>query len=182
MPGDVFGQFDDGDVWALDLRTGTETRFIENAFNPAFSPDGAHIAVDASWAGPRRIWMLDREGHNPQQVTTDTSEARAHLRPRWSPEGKRIVFQNLERTKFDIRAVDLASTISFSHDHSRIMDVVGHRVLWVTPLGGKPVKVYEFPDPTVRIDYPVWSPDGKWVLFDRFLPQGGDVWMMENFE
>ncbi|HSQ25421.1 MAG TPA: hypothetical protein VLN44_13440 [Pyrinomonadaceae bacterium] len=28
----------------------------------------------------------------------------------------------------------------------------------------------------------VWSPDGQWVLFDRFRPQGGDIWMMENIE
>jgi len=42
--------------------------------------------------------------------------------------------------------------------------------------------VYEFADPAVRIDYPVWSPDGKWLLFDRFRPEGGDIWVMENFE
>jgi Tol biopolymer transport system component len=29
---------------------------------------------------------------------------------------------------------------------------------------------------------PAWSPDGRWVLFDRFRPQGGDIWMMEGFE
>ncbi|HXZ78283.1 MAG TPA: protein kinase [Terriglobales bacterium] len=470
QPGDVFGQYDDADVWALDLRNGTEYKLIENAFNPSYSPDSTRIAVDASWAGPRRIWILDNQGHNPQQATTDTSEAIVHLRPRWSADGQRIVFQNQERTKFDIRAVELASKrmvwvtndqflnihpvwsrsgkfiyfssyrsgglnvwrvpvkedgspagapqqltmgagqdvelalagnrnrlafailkqnadiwrlpvspdtgmstgppqavlattredsrgawspdgqsiafnsdrsgdmniwvhsfkdgsdrqltrgpggdfqanwspdgkqiaffssrsgtpniwildvesgalqqltkgnvdlnpffspdgnwiayqsdrggrlelwvmrpdgsdarqltrtgitghfarwtatgdgviyrcpscggkpqtmqvklqggdpeplvesaggshMSFSPDHSRIMDVVGHRVLWVSPVvGGKPEKIYEFSDPTIRIDYPVWSPDGKWILFDRFLPQGGDVWMMENFE
>ena len=32
----------------------------------------------------------------------------------------------------------------------------------------KPEMVYEFPDPDVRIDDPVWWPDGEWVLFDRF--------------
>jgi Tol biopolymer transport system component len=73
--------------------------------------------------------------------------------------------------------------MSFSPDYSRIMDVVGHKVLWVSPLNGsKPEKVFEFSDADVRIDYPVWSPDGKWVLFDRFRPQGGDIWMIENFE
>jgi hypothetical protein len=40
---------------------------------------------------------------------------------------------------------------------------------------GAPEKVFEFPDPDLRIDYPVWSPDGRWVLFDRFRPQGGDI-------
>ena len=73
--------------------------------------------------------------------------------------------------------------MSFSPDQSLILDVVGHKELWVSPLrGGKPEKVYEFADPAVRIDYPVWSPDGKWVLFDRFRPEGGEIWVMENFE
>jgi hypothetical protein len=66
------------------------------------------------------------------------------------------------------------SHISLSPDRSCILDVVGHRVLWVSPINdGKPVKVYEFPDPDVRIDYPVWSSDGKGVLFDRLRPRGG---------
>jgi Tol biopolymer transport system component len=73
--------------------------------------------------------------------------------------------------------------MSFSPDFSKIMDVVGHKALWVSPLrGAAPEKVYEFADAQVRIDYPVWSPDGRFVLFDRFRPQGGDIWLMEDFE
>jgi Tol biopolymer transport system component len=471
-PGDVFGLFVDGDIWCKDLVTTKETRLIENAFNPEYSPDGKRIAFDASWVGPRRIWVVDNRGHNPQQLTSDTSEGVSHVRPRWSPDGTKVVFQSIERTKFNVRVFDLSSGktnwvtndavqnlnpvwspsgrfiyfssyrggginiwcvampregapawapqqltigagqdveiaisrdgkrlafsilrqnadiwrlpvspetgkpvgapeevitttredsrgawspdgkmiafnsdrtgdmniwlhsfdqrksrqltqgaggdyqanwspdgkriaffssragsadiwcvdvqsgelnrltstdsvdvnpffspdgskiaynsdqtgrpevwvmksdgsearqltdvglgvmghfirwdpggdavifrcpgsgspltmkvpldgtdpeplpevaggshMSFSPDHSRIMDVLGHKTLWVSPLnGGKPEKVFEFDDPDVRIDYPVWSPDGHWVLFDRFRPQGGDVWMMENFE
>ena len=86
-PGDVFGQYDGGDVWSIDLASGREARLVESAFNPAYSPDGTRIAVDASWAGPRSIWTLDGRGRNPQQITTDVSEAVVHLRPRWSPDG-----------------------------------------------------------------------------------------------
>jgi Tol biopolymer transport system component len=72
------------------------------------------------------------------------------------------------------------SHMSLSPDQSMIMDVVGHRVLWVSPLnGGAPRKVFEFDDADGRIDYPVWSPDGRWILFDRFTPHSGDVWMVE---
>lgn len=75
------------------------------------------------------------------------------------------------------------SHMSFSPDRSRIMDVVGLRVLWVSPVsGGKLERVYEFPEPDARIEYPVWSPDGKWVLFDRFRPQGGDIWARSGVE
>jgi eukaryotic-like serine/threonine-protein kinase len=470
-PGDVFGAYAGGDVWKKDLASGKEEKLLENAFHPSFSTDGKRIAVDAPWAGPYRIWVVDALGHNPQQITSDSSEAVDHLEPKWSPDGDNIVFQNVERTKFSIKTVNFAtrkltaltdgrfqdlnpvwsrsskyiyfssyrggglniwraqvsgsgepvavpqqvtmgsgqdvqlamsptgdrlafailrqnadlwrlpvspqtgaatgnpeevvastredsrpawspdgtqvafnsdrsgemniyihsladrsdrqitkgpggdfqpnwspdgqrlvffssrsgnadiwqvdlasgavtsmtsdpaleinpffspdgqniafqsdrsgrlevwamraggseqrqltsigvfghflrwsrdgefiffrcpcggkpatyqvplkggepvplnpeilggSHMSFSPDYSLIMDVVGHKILWVSPVAaGKPVKVFEFPDSESRIDYPVWSPDGKWVLFDRFRPQGGEIWALENFE
>ncbi len=49
-------------------------------------------------------------------------------------------------------------------------------------VSGKPEKIFTFDDPEVGIDYPVWSPDGRWVLFDRFRPQGGNIWILEGFE
>jgi Tol biopolymer transport system component/predicted Ser/Thr protein kinase len=147
QPGDVFGQFDDGDVWVLDLASGKESRLVENAFDPTYSPDGKLIAVDASWAGPRRIWVLDRDGHNPQQVTTDTSEEVAHVAPAWSPDGKKIVFQNLARTKFDIRVVSL---------ESKQMD-------WITNDFFSNIR-------------PAWSPSGKFIYFSSYRSGGINIW------
>jgi eukaryotic-like serine/threonine-protein kinase len=147
QPGDVFGQFQDGDVWVLDLASGEESKLVENAFNPAYSPDGQRIAVDASWAGPRRVWLLDRQGHNPQQVTTDTSEEVAHLAPTWSPDGKKIVFQNLARTKFDIRVVNLDSK----------------QMNWITN------------DFRINIR-PSWSPSGRFIYFSSDRSGGINIW------
>lgn len=147
QPGDVFGEFQDGDIWVLDLGSGVESKLVENAFNPTFSPDGQRIAVDASWAGPRRIWLLDRQGHNPQQVTTDTSEVVAHVAPAWSPDGNKIVFQNLVRTKFDIRVVNLDSK----------------QMNWVTN------------DFFTNIR-PSWSPSGRFIYFSSYRSGGINIW------
>jgi Tol biopolymer transport system component/predicted Ser/Thr protein kinase len=147
QPGDVFGQFQDGDVWVLDLASGEENKLVENAFNPAYSPDGQRIAVDASWAGPRRIWLLDRQGHNPQQVTTDTSEEVAHLAPAWSPDGRKIVFQNHAGTKFDIRLVSLDSK----------------QMHWITN------------DFFTNIR-PSWSPSGRFIYFSSYRSGGINIW------
>jgi Tol biopolymer transport system component len=139
QPADVRGQFAEGDLWMLDLASGKETKLVESAFNPSYSRDGKHIAVDASWAGPRRIWVLDSEGHNPQQVTTDTSEAVAHVAPAWSPDGRKIVFQNIVGTKLDVRVVILDSK----------------QMNWITN------------DFFFNI-HPAWSPSGKFIYFSSY--------------
>jgi Tol biopolymer transport system component/serine/threonine protein kinase len=147
QPGDVFGQFQEGDVWVMDLPTGKESKVVENAFDPAYSPDGKRVAVDASWAGPRRIWVLDREGHNPQQITTDTSEELSHIAPAWSPDSKTIAFQNLQRTKFDIRVVDLDSK----------------QMNWITN--------------DFRINLrPSWSGSGRFIYFSSDRSGGINIW------
>jgi eukaryotic-like serine/threonine-protein kinase len=148
-PGDVFGSYFDGDVWRVELATGRETRLLENAFNPSFSPDGQRLAVDASWAGPRRLWLTDSAGRNPQQVSADPSEAAAHLRPRFSPDGRRLVFQRVERTRFDIQLLDLESKA-------------------VTPLTS---------DPTLDI-HPVFSPSGRHVYFSSPRGGGLNIWRL----
>ena len=146
-PGDVFGVFSGGDIWAMDLASGTEKKLIQNAFNPDYSPDGKRLAFDASWVGPRRIWVVDSQGHNPQQLTSDSSEAVTHVRPRWSPDGEKMVFQNIERTKFDVRIVDLATG----------------RSVWVT-------------NDAVQDINPVWSPTGKYVYFSSYRGGGINIW------
>lgn len=146
-PGDVFGAYDGGDVWQIDIATGAETLLVEKAFNPCWSPDGMRLAVDASWAGPRRLWVLDRLGRNPQQVTTDVSEEILHLRPRWSPDGARLVFQSVEKTKFDIRVVDPQTK----------------------------TQVVVTDDSAQDID-PFWSPSGKFVYFSSHRSGGLNLW------
>ena len=150
QPGDVFGLYSNGDIWKKNLVSGKEELFLAAAFNPSFSPDGKFIAVDASWAGPRRIWIVDAQGHNPQQITSDNSEAVDHLEPVWSPGGKDIVFQNLERTKFSIKIVNLATR-----------------------------KISPFTDGRFRELNPVWSRSGKYIYFTSDRAGGLNIWRLE---
>ena len=147
QPGDVFGEYANGDIWSLDLASGQETLLVRNAFDPAFSPDGNRVAVDASWAGPRRIWTLDSSGHNPQQLTTENSEAVNHLNPRWSPNGKFIVFVNKDSTKFDVHVVDVESK-----------------------------KTTYLTDDRATSIQPVFSPTGKYIYFTSYRSGGLNLW------
>lgn len=147
QPGDPFGEWGGADLWSLELQSGQEERLVEQAANPAFSPDGSRIALDASWAGPRRIWLVDASGHNPQQATTDTSEEVVHLAPRWSPDGKKIVFQNAQRTKYDVRVADLETKQLTSVTDDYPADI-----------------------------RPAWSPSGKYIYFTSDRGGGYNVW------
>ncbi len=184
-PADVFGQHQEGDVWAVDVATGRERRVVESAFNPVAAPDGGRLAVDASWAGPRRIWIIDRDGGDPVQVSSDPSSGVAHVRPRWFPDGRRLVFQTLERTQFQLGVVDLATRRvralavggyqNYQPAVSRRGDAIffasqrtGGLNLWMLPIDGEgepaaaPVQITHGAGQDVE---PAPAPDGRRVAF-----------------
>ena len=185
------------DIWTADLGDRSIKRLTFDPgleINPFYAPDGSHIAFQSDRSGRLEVWVMNSDGSNPRQVTK--IGATGHFM-RWSRDSRGIFFRCPCGGKPQTYRVSLDATdpiplnseisggshMSFSPDYSLIMDVVGHKTVWVSPVAsGKPTKVYEFPDGQSRIDYPVWSPDGKWILFDRFRPQGGDIWMIENFE
>jgi Tol biopolymer transport system component len=185
------------DIWLVDLATNSLKQLTSDPsldLNPFFSPDGAEIAFQSDRSGRLEVWVMNSDGSHQRQLTK--IGVTGHFL-RWSQDGRNVVFRCPCGGKPQTYQVSLngddpvplnseivgGSHMSFSPSYSLIMDVVGHKTMWVSPVTtGKAVKVFEFPDGESRIDYPVWSPDGKWVLFDRFRPQGGDIWAIENFE
>jgi Tol biopolymer transport system component len=147
QPGDVFGEFAGGDIWRRELESGAEERLVEDAYDPAVAPGGRRIAFDASRSGTRRIWIADERGRNAQQVSLDSSEAVSHVVPRWSPDGKRIAYQEIEHTRFDIRVVDVATRASVAVTDDAFQDV-----------------------------NPVWDGSGRGIYFSSYRAGGMNVW------
>jgi Tol biopolymer transport system component len=183
------------DVWRLDLESAEPLRLTRGEginINPFFSPDGKTVAFMSDRDGRLEVWLMNADGSNVRQLTT--VGVIGHFL-RWSRDGQRIFFRCPTGPRPRTMLVPAAggdpeptpevtggAHMSLSPDQSLLMDVVGHRTLWVSPLDGSdsPRRVFQFDDADGRIDYPVWSPDGRWILFDRFVPQGGDVWMVEG--
>jgi eukaryotic-like serine/threonine-protein kinase len=147
-PSDVFGWFaEGGDIWTIDMGDGRQRLLLGKAFSPSYSPDGGRLAFDAAWAGPRRIWVTDSAGRNPQQVTGDSSEAIVHTVPRWSPDGTKIVFRRIQKTKSDVVVVDVASKAT----------------RWITN------------DNVTHLN-PAWSPSGRFIYFTSSRGGGKNIW------
>lgn len=183
----------DADIWIVDLVSKELTRLTTSPaldVNPTYSPDGSRIAYHSDRDGRKEVWVMDADGSNQRPLTS--IGAQGHFL-NWSADGREIFFQSPPRVFDGLMRVSIdggdptplakspaAAHASFSPDGRRVMDVSGHRTLWVTPLVGEPMEVFSFDDPEIRIDYPVWSPDGRWVLFDRNRPRGGDIWMASS--
>ncbi len=181
------------DIWTVDVATGAVRRLTDAPAmetNPFFSPDGRHIAYHSDATGRIEVWVADADGGNARQLST--VGAAGHFM-RWSDDGRSVYFRSdaapadrpIMRVAVAGGAAEPAfaggSHISLSPDRALVMDVTGHKVLWVYPVDGRPRwRAFEFADADSRIDYPVWSPDGQWVLFDRGTPRGGDVWVLEE--
>ena len=147
-PTDINGWYqENSEIWNLELASGRETKLIDDAFNPAYSPDGRRIAFDAPWAGARRIWIADSGGRNPRQVTSDSSEAVVHTTPRWSPDGTRLAFRRVEKIKSDIDVVDLSSQAVTRVTNDNVLDMD-----------------------------PVWAPDGRHIYFASSRGGGLNLW------
>jgi len=76
----------------LDNR-GPETPLGSNPaldYDPAWSPDGVHVAFVSRRQGSDDIFIIEVPGRNDRQVTNMPDSVEKH--PAWSPDGSQIVF------------------------------------------------------------------------------------------
>ncbi len=136
-----------GDVFSVPAENG----FIKNLTRtsgsaeryPSWSPDGKWIAYWSDESGEYELYTMDadQEGAAPKKLTTYGAGYR--YRPFWSPDSKKIAF------------IDKAMRI-------QIYDITTHQT---TPVD----KALRFTHGNLEGFVVSWSPDSRWLAFDRDL-------------
>ena len=75
-----------------------------NSVHPQFSPDGTRIAFDSDRSGYQEIWVCNRDGSDPVQVTSMPGSAGT---PRWSPDGRSLAFDFRPKEQSEIYVVEV---------------------------------------------------------------------------
>ena len=178
------------DVETDELRQLTGTGFYSD---PAWSPDSVMIAYSSSSYGIRAdIWWKNADGNTvPKRVTTDNA---ADYRPRWSPDGNRIVFQSYRVKSMDIwiKNVDgsgeaIAITTDLAVDKSAEWSPDGTKLafeskrsenfdIWVVEVDGSSPPMQITSDAATDIQ-PLWSPDGTMIAFKSNRSGDTGVWV-----
>ena len=110
------------------------------AFQPAVSPDGQWLAYILLNGGQDDIYLAKTDGTMSSRVTDDPHRERL---PRWSPDGKRLIFYS---------------------------NATGNYEIWTINPDGSDRTQLSF-SAQKGVVYPSWSPDGKWISFCYFNEQ-----------
>ncbi len=144
---------------------------------PAISPDGRAVAFTANVNGRRQVFVRLLAGGPPLAITRDDVD---HEQPRWSPDGNSLVYfsraGNDEGTIWAIPALGgsprrLLASIGGA-DVSRGGRLACFRLadgkiqLVTAALDGSDVRVV-LPAASGYHRYPRWSPDSRWIAFQR---------------
>ena len=102
----------DVNIWQMDLTASAAARAPSRLMastrfdgNPQLSPDSKKLAFTSDRSGFYEIWVSDRDGSNPNQLTTFAATMTAS--PQWSPDGERIAFDSQSGSNRDIYVTSL---------------------------------------------------------------------------
>ena len=161
----------------------TELRGLEES--PALSPDGRSVAFTAAVGSKRQVFVKLLAGGSPLQVSRDPSVD--HLYPRWSRDSSSIVFfsrgaaGDMQGTIWEVPALggtphrlgNSIGGVDVNRTDGRLafFRLADKKLQLVTapPDGSSGTVVADF-EPQMYYLYPRWSPDGKWIAFQRGEP------------
>jgi len=145
----------DPEIWVADGNGGNlrrATTFRGPDIAPTWNPrTNAQIAWVSGRTGLPQIYIMDQDGSNVQRIT-DGGYA---VSPSWSPNGQLLAYSwNRKYGPGDPGGVDI-----------HVIDLASKNYLQLTHESGSN-------------DFPVWSPDGRHLAFERAIGGHTEIWTM----
>ncbi len=141
-----------GDLYVIPFNGGEAkslTTGVAWDMQPKFSPNGKWIAFTSDRAGGDNVWIMDRDGKNPKQVTKETF--RLLNSPSWSPDSDYLVARK-----------------HFTSERS-----LGAGEMWLYHRsGGDGLQLTKKRTDQKDSGEPVFSPDGRYVYFSDDVTPG----------
>ncbi len=142
-----------GDIFTLPI-SGGKAKLIAGGLSydvqPKFSPDGQKISFTSDRSGGDNIWIMDRDGGNPEQVTDESF--RLLNNATWTPDGQYLI----------------------ARKHFTSRRSLGAGEMWMYHLsGGKGVQLTERRNDQQDAGEPEISPDGRYLYYSEDMSPGG---------
>jgi Tol biopolymer transport system component/DNA-binding winged helix-turn-helix (wHTH) protein len=181
-------------IWQMDLSepAASQARILvplnsqtDQGPGPQFSPDGKKLAYMSDHSGTMEIWVSDRDGSNPKQLSAVGNAGT----PRWSPDSESVVFDANRRNGSGIYAISLRGGAprlltpdgsenrcpSWSRDGKRVYFAssrAGSWQVWKVPsTGGAAVQI------TKRGGHAALeSADGKFIYYAKTPYANPEIW------
>ncbi len=187
------------DIFAVNVSTGENINLTNKAGTdnqPVWSPDGSKIAfVSDREGGDIDIWVMDADGANPTRIARTPGD---DTLGGWSPDASQIVFSNRNELGESLWLVDVASGETsellpieagtsdtnpvWSPDGTEIAfyrssDTANPILYTISPDGENLTQITDGVAPAI---FPVYSPDGKWLVYTAINGEKQEITAMER--
>jgi imidazolonepropionase-like amidohydrolase/Tol biopolymer transport system component len=142
-----------GDIYVIPMEGGEARQLTEGmAWNmqPRYSPDGRWIAFTSDRGGGDNVWVMERDGSNPTQVTSENF--RLLNGPAWAPDSDYIVARK--------------------HFTSARSLGAGEMWLYHREGGTSGLQLTERPNDQQDVNEPAFSPDGRYLYYSQDVTGG----------